>query len=242
MGATKSKSPFSFKGDGIDEAREEYNDTVQRARGDYHDLSKEVGDFSKKIDSLSETRESQRDSAHEEEPDAPEQTETTPVEPAMIQERPGEWEHVQTKDGKNRAFVGNYRDPQDPNAPKLGNWDLNIPGMKVQARSNDYKNDMELIWEQAALPTTSNTPPAPAKIIKSECVVQETDKTSKISCVFPKPDKNLDNIKLGYTHFLSVDIKNEAGGRTRMDVIWDKAASSAPQNANPAPNVAPVVH
>lgn len=120
----------------------------------------------------------------------------------------------------------------------MGNWDLDIPGMKVKARSNDQKNDMELVWDKAALPTSSNTPPSPAKITKPECIVQETSTTSKISCVLPKPDKNLDNIKFNLNH-LRVDIKNELGGRTRMDVIWEKAANPASPMASQNLSMAP---
>ncbi|MBX7158362.1 MAG: hypothetical protein K1X66_08265 [Verrucomicrobiae bacterium] len=178
-----------------------------------------------------------------EEPDTPEKTETTSLEPATTEERLGKWEVIKTENGNGKvtAMVGNDIDPKNSEALNLGNWDLNIPGMKVEARSNGQKNDMTLIWEKAALPTTSNTPPSPAKITKPECVVQETDKTSKISCVFPKPDQNLDNIKLGHNHLL-VDIKNEMGGRTRMDIIWDKAASPSNQQSPAQPNVVPTVH
>lgn len=241
LGATEPKSSFSFEGDGIDEARQEFNNEAETFKEELNEalgeldpdgldaLSETVENFSEKIDNFSEE-------AASESPEVSSSTEPTTAEKSV-----GKWEVTETKDGKVRAFVGNDRDPQDPEAPKLGNWDLNIPGMKVQARSNDHKNDMELIWEKAALPTASNTPPSPAKITKPECVVQETETTSKISCVLQKPDKNLDDIRFNLNH-LSVDVKNEAGGRTRMDIIWEKAAS--PGNQQPAsaqPSVAPTL-
>lgn len=237
LGTTGPKSPFSLQGDGIDEARQGFVDNVQAIKKDFSRVDPdEVGDVSVGIDDFSKTGPTKsEDSAHETIEQNPDDQDTSTTE------RLGKKEIIYFK-GEEAvgATVGNEIDPQDPTAPRLGNWDLNIPGMEVKARSNDRKNEMELIWDKAALSTSSKTTPSTAKITKPECVVEETPTTSKISCVLPKPDKNLDNVKFTLNH-LTVNVKNELGGLTRMDVIWDKAASPTPQSSTPTPSVAPTL-